>query len=64
MLSNLKNKIKALKIKRKINFNRKYWLYHQKGRRKAKKNNWYSDLNFFTFERNYRLIKLFSSTIK
>ena len=64
MLSKLKNKIKLFRRQRKIAHNQKYWIYHQKGIREAKKYHFSGYLDFFTFERNYRLIKNFSRTIK
>lgn len=67
MLSALKSKFSAFKedmrTRRVININRKYWKCHQKGIRQAKKRGYASYLNHFTFDRNYRLIKLLSGTI-
>lgn len=67
MLSELKSNLstfrEGMRSKRVININRKYWKCHQKGIRQAKKRGYASYLQHFTFDRNYRLIKLLSSTI-
>jgi hypothetical protein len=67
MISDLKNKLHILlmdlRSNRIININRKYWRYHQKGISQAKKREHALYLKHFTFDRNYRLIKLLSSTI-
>ena len=67
MLSNLKSKLFNFKkdtiSKIAINTNRNHWKSHQKGIRRAKKRGHVSYLEYFTFERNYRLIKLLSCTL-
>jgi len=67
MMSDLKNKLLILRMdlrsKRIINMNRKYWNCHQKGIKQAKNKGYSSYLKHFTFERNYKLIKLLSSSI-
>lgn len=67
MLSNLKSKLFNFKkdtiSKIAINTNRNHWRSHQKGIRQAKRKGYSSYLKHFTFDRNYRLIKLLSSTI-
>lgn len=67
MLSNLRSKLSVLKkdttFRIAINGNRNHWRSHQKGIRRAKKRGYSSYLEYFTFERNYRLIKLLSCTV-